>query len=247
MLSVLVRIWRLIEVILMSTLNIPLFYRSSKKKKQNQNKKTHTKKTDTHTYTRKQKKKKKNKNKKKKPLNYPHLPPDLPLWLNLSDSNCPCLEQIPMIQKMFEPLKFVCMYMKRPLQTHNVVITSFRRRSDVKTSLRHRNDVITTLCVYWVCRALRTSNRDIPGSNIRRWNSAHDCMAFHCIGNFYCWPKKLWASTCDSRKCVFAAYIVWSELSQSANKSIYIEREQSSLRGVRQRHIPADVMTLHRR
>ena len=41
-------------------------------------------------------------------LNYPHLPPDLALWLTLSGSNYPCLEQISMVPKMFEPLKFDC-------------------------------------------------------------------------------------------------------------------------------------------
>ena len=36
-------------------------------------------------------------------LNYPHLPPDRALWLT---HNYPCLEQISMVPKMFEPLKF---------------------------------------------------------------------------------------------------------------------------------------------
>ena len=43
---------------------------------------------------------------RKTSLNYPHLPPDLTQWLNLSDSNYSCLEQIFMVQKMFAPLKF---------------------------------------------------------------------------------------------------------------------------------------------
>ena len=33
-------------------------------------------------------------------------------------------------------------------QTHNMVITSFRRRFDIVTSQRCLNDVITTSCVY---------------------------------------------------------------------------------------------------
>ena len=37
-------------------------------------------------------------------LNYSHLPPDLALWLTLSSSNYPCLEQIPTVIKM----KFDC-------------------------------------------------------------------------------------------------------------------------------------------
>ena len=41
-------------------------------------------------------------------LNYPHLPPDLALWLTLSGSNYPCLEQLYMVPKMFEPLRFDC-------------------------------------------------------------------------------------------------------------------------------------------
>ena len=44
----------------------------------------------------------------KKFLNYTHLPPDLELWLTLSGSNYPCLEQISMVTKMLELLKFDC-------------------------------------------------------------------------------------------------------------------------------------------
>ena len=39
---------------------------------------------------------------------FPHLSPDLALWLTLSGSNYTCLEQISMNLKMFEPLKFNC-------------------------------------------------------------------------------------------------------------------------------------------
>ena len=39
-------------------------------------------------------------------LNYPHLPPDVALWLSLSGSNYPRLEQISMVPKMFEPFQF---------------------------------------------------------------------------------------------------------------------------------------------
>ena len=47
---------------------------------------------------------------KRFPLNYRHLLPGLASWLTLSGSNYPCLEQISMVPKMFEPLKFDCMY-----------------------------------------------------------------------------------------------------------------------------------------
>ena len=46
----------------------------------------------------------------KKYLNYRYLLPDLAPWLTLSGSNYPCLEQFSMVPKMFEPLKFDCMY-----------------------------------------------------------------------------------------------------------------------------------------
>ena len=39
-------------------------------------------------------------------INYRHLLPDLVPWLNLIGSNYPSLEQISMVLKMFEPLKF---------------------------------------------------------------------------------------------------------------------------------------------
>ena len=41
-------------------------------------------------------------------FNYPHLPPELPLWLTLSGSNYQYLKQISMLPMMFEPLKFDC-------------------------------------------------------------------------------------------------------------------------------------------
>ena len=41
-------------------------------------------------------------------INYRHLLPDLAPWLNLIGSNYPSLEQISMVPKMFEPLKFDC-------------------------------------------------------------------------------------------------------------------------------------------
>ena len=37
-------------------------------------------------------------------LIHPRLPLDLVLWLTISGSNYPCLEQNSMVQKMFEPL-----------------------------------------------------------------------------------------------------------------------------------------------
>ena len=59
-------------VVLMSTLNIPIFYGS------------------------------------KISLNYLHMFPDQALRLTLSGSNDPCLEQISMVSRMCEPLKFDC-------------------------------------------------------------------------------------------------------------------------------------------
>ena len=41
-------------------------------------------------------------------INYRHLLPDLVPWLNLIGSNYPSLEQISMVPKIFEPLKFYC-------------------------------------------------------------------------------------------------------------------------------------------
>ena len=38
-------------------------------------------------------------------LNHRHLLPDQAPWLTFSGSNYPCLEQISMVPKMFEPLK----------------------------------------------------------------------------------------------------------------------------------------------
>ena len=45
-------------------------------------------------------------NHKKKSLNDRYCLPNLTLWLTLSGSNYPCLEQLSMVPKIFEPLKF---------------------------------------------------------------------------------------------------------------------------------------------
>ena len=50
---------------------------------------------------------------KNKSLNYVNMPPDLALWLILTGSNYPCLEQINMVPKMFELLRFDCTYNKK--------------------------------------------------------------------------------------------------------------------------------------
>ena len=39
-----------------------------------------------------------------------NLPPDLALWLTLSGSNYPCLEQIYMVSKILELLRFDCIW-----------------------------------------------------------------------------------------------------------------------------------------
>ena len=46
-------------------------------------------------------------------INYRHLLPDLAPLLNLIGSNYPSLEQISMVPKMFEPLKFDCILIQR--------------------------------------------------------------------------------------------------------------------------------------
>ena len=43
-------------------------------------------------------------------LNYLHLSAELALWLTLSGSNYQCPEQIFVVQKMFEPLLFDCVW-----------------------------------------------------------------------------------------------------------------------------------------
>ena len=49
-------------------------------------------------------------------INYCHLLPDLVLWLNLIGSNYSSLEQISMVPKMFEPLKFDCTKVAKSLK-----------------------------------------------------------------------------------------------------------------------------------
>ena len=44
----------------------------------------------------------------KSPFNYSHLPPDLAPCITLNGTNYQNLEQIYMVPKMFEPLKFDC-------------------------------------------------------------------------------------------------------------------------------------------
>ena len=57
-------------------------------------------------------------------LDYFHLPSDLALWLTLSGSSYPCLEQISMVPKMFEPLKFDCILPSWELNLRLLVLQS---------------------------------------------------------------------------------------------------------------------------
>ena len=45
-------------------------------------------------------------------LNYRDFLFDLAPWLTLSGSNYPCLEKNSMVPKMFEPLKFDCIFVQ---------------------------------------------------------------------------------------------------------------------------------------
>ena len=55
-------------------------------------------------------------------LNYFHLFPDPALWLTLSGSNYACLEQISMVPKLFEPLKFKCINEYTQEKDHNLEV-----------------------------------------------------------------------------------------------------------------------------
>ena len=69
------------------------------------------------------------KNEKKTFLYFPHVPPDLALWLALSCSKYQYLEQIFKVVKMFEPCKFVCQCMGPVMLSQNMatVLTRYSR------------------------------------------------------------------------------------------------------------------------
>ena len=48
---------------------------------------------------------------KRKSVNYHYLLPDQTPWLTLSGSNYPCFEQLSMVPKIFQPLKFECTFL----------------------------------------------------------------------------------------------------------------------------------------
>ena len=64
---------------------------------------------------------------------YSHLHPDLAPWLTFSGSNYLCLEQISVVPKMFEPLKFDCTYIE------TIMYWSIKRRTDIQLKLLESN------------------------------------------------------------------------------------------------------------
>ena len=64
-------------------------------------------------------------------INYRHMLPDLAPWLNLIGSNYPSLEQISMVPKMFEPLKFGCNVIKGTWQLRVLSAVFFQVRSSL--------------------------------------------------------------------------------------------------------------------
>ena len=59
----------------------------------------------------------------KSSLNYSHLLPDLATWLILSSSNYSCLKHFSMVPKMFEPLRFDCIFV---LKFESIHFTMYR-------------------------------------------------------------------------------------------------------------------------
>ena len=70
-------------------------------------------------------------------LDYFHLPSDLALCLTPSGSNYPCLEQISMVPKMFEPLKFDC---------RNKNKTNARKKKVKESKKCHSNEAQSSRC-----------------------------------------------------------------------------------------------------
>ena len=61
----------------------------------------------------------------KKSINYHYFVSDLAPWLTLSGSNYPCLEQIFMVRKGFEPSKFDCINEKKTsIFVHSYIVFS---------------------------------------------------------------------------------------------------------------------------
>ena len=58
-----------------------------------------------------------------------NMPPDLALRLTLISSNYPCLENICMVPKVFEPLKFYCIYQ------HNIFLALQENKNSMEVSV----------------------------------------------------------------------------------------------------------------
>ena len=68
---------------------------------------------------------------------YRYLLPDLAPWLTLSGSNYPCLEQLSMVPKMFQPLKFDCSSLKSmAFPKHLIYLYMYRKHRDKSIPLR---------------------------------------------------------------------------------------------------------------
>ena len=102
-------------------------------------------------------------NKKKIPI----MPPDLALWFKLISSNIPCLEHILMVPKVFEPLKFYCIFLCTRDQrlhvcsSHNQTCIALRCTTDKKSS--------QTSCSHITCS-------DPEESTVRNWTFDHNVL-----------------------------------------------------------------------
>ena len=73
----------------------------------------------------------------KRLLFFLYLPPGLELLSTLSGSNYPCLEQIPIVPKMFEPLKFDCIvFIHDNYTSSNMDRTKFLNVNDVTDRIK---------------------------------------------------------------------------------------------------------------
>ena len=70
----------------------------------------------------------------------PIIPPDLALLSTVIGSNYPCLELIFMVPKVFEPLKFYCIYdLKSADYTVCIIIITYYKHCEIK---RHFNCIL---------------------------------------------------------------------------------------------------------
>ena len=139
---------------------------------------------------------------KKISLNYRYLLPELVPWLTLSGSNYPCLEQISMVPKMFEPLRFDC--------SLDLIRCNSRRRRLQSVWVSILSDQYL-LCALWKSknpRLLHVKRKDWWAVDVEADQSS--LVTHHKVQSNLPDRRAVWQTEHSLLRCHLKTYVQWN-------------------------------------